>query len=240
MKSNVVMKSEDRTLFGSIVRQETKTGMLSVSDLGDIAAKRNAEKGYSIKHIPELIQRRENVERIYFILKEQGFINVDPSTFIEMVGSNGITRTLKAAGAWKTTGARHTKSTWANPYIWMLIALEVSPEIYGKAIAWLTDKLIINRIEAGNFYKEMTSALRKLGEKIDYSAVARAINYIVFNRHELAIRNTATQHQLKEIEDIEKKVAFVINLGFVTNFDALMKMLRAMYAEKYGQPKNIE
>ena len=97
MKSNVVMKSEDRTLFGNIVRQETKTGMLSISDLGEIAAVRNAEKGYSIKHIPELIQRRENVERIYFILKEQGFINVDPSTFIEMVESNGITRTLKAA-----------------------------------------------------------------------------------------------------------------------------------------------
>ena len=86
----------------------------------------------------------------------------------------------------------------------------------------------------------MTSALRKLGDKIDYGAVAKAINYIVFNRHELAIRNTATQHQLKEIEDIEKKVAFVLNMGFVTSFDGLIKMLRAMYAEKYGQPKNIE
>ena len=240
MKSNVVMKSEDRTLFGSIVRQETKTGMLSISDLGEIAAKRNAIMGYSIKNINELIQRKDNLDRIYFILKKEGRINYDITKFIEEVEANGITRTLKKFGAWKTTGARHTKATWADPYVWMLVALELSPEIYGTAITWLTDQLIKNRIEAGNFYNKMTKELHKLSYKIDYSAVARAINYIVFNRHELAIRNTATQHQLKEIEDIEKKVAFVLNMGFVTNFDGLIKMLRAMYAEKYGQPKNIE
>ena len=105
MKSNVVMKSEDRTLFGSIVRQETKTGMLSISDLGEIAAKRNAIMGYSIKNINELIQRKDNLDRIYFILKKEGRINYDITKFIEDVEANGITRTLKKFGAWKTTWA---------------------------------------------------------------------------------------------------------------------------------------
>ena len=83
MKTNVIMNSSDRMLFGKVVRQETKTGMLNVSDLEQVANKRNALNGYSVKHLPELISRKENVERIFYILEKQLLISVDISTFIE-------------------------------------------------------------------------------------------------------------------------------------------------------------
>jgi hypothetical protein len=232
MKTNVIMKSNDRELFGQIIRQETKTGMLNISDLEDIAAKRNAIAGYSIKHISELIQRKDNLDRIYYILKNQNIINVDISTFIDMVNNEGITKILKNIGAWKTTGARHTKTSWANPYIWMLVAMELSPEVYGKAVIWLSDKLIINRIEAGNFYRSLTQSISKFTD-VDYVKMAKALNYIVFDKHETGLRNIANQQQLKELEEIEKHVAFTIDMGFVHSFEQLILFLRKIYNKKW-------
>jgi hypothetical protein len=40
------------------------------------------KNGWTNKHIPELISRRENVERIFYILQKQGVIKVDLSTFM--------------------------------------------------------------------------------------------------------------------------------------------------------------
>ncbi len=232
MKTNVIMKSADRMLFGAVIRQETKTGMLNISDLEAIAAKRNALAGYSIKHTSELISRKENLERIYYILKKQNVINVDLSTFIDDVDNKGITTTLKSIGTWKTSGARHTKTSWANPYIWMLLALEMSPEIYGEAVVWLSDQLIVNRIEAGNMYKGLTSAISKFKD-IDYIKLAKALNYIIFNKHEAGIRNTASIKELKELEILERQMAFSIDFGYIKTFNQLIEDLRKIWQDKW-------
>ena len=220
MKTNVVLQSNDRLLFGEIVRQETKTQMLNISDLERIASKRNEALGYSIKHIPELICRHENVERMYYVLKNQGNFTVDLSTFIELIENDGVITTLKKLGAWKTTGARHTKTSWANPYIWVLIALELSPEIYGEAIMWLTDKLILSRIEAGDFCKSLNKSIAKFNPTGNqYAQIAKAINIKVFGESQPGIRNTGTREQLKQVANIEDKIAFAIDNGFINSID---------------------
>jgi len=142
--------------------------MLNISDLEEISTKRNAINGYSIKRLTELISRKDNVERIFYILRKQDIINSDLTEFIEQVETKGITTTIKSVGAWKTTGARHTKTSWANPYVWMLLALEMSPEIYGEAAIWLGDSLIMNRIEAGNMYRGLTSSVNKF-KNVDWA-----------------------------------------------------------------------
>jgi hypothetical protein len=231
MKTNVIMKSSDRILFGQVIRQETKTGMLNISDLETIAAKRNALNGYSIKQTSELISRKDNIERIFYILKKQNIINIDISTFIEQVESNGIITTLKKVGAWKTTGARQTKTSYANGYIWLLLALEFSPEIYGESVIWLGDSLIINRIEAGNMYIGLGNAVSKF-KNVDYSKMAKALNYIIFDKHETGIRNTGNQSQLKALEDLEKNLAFAIDMGLIKSFDEVITLMRKEY-KKY-------
>jgi hypothetical protein len=238
MKTNIIMKSTDRMLFGSIVRQETKAGMLNISDLSDIAAKRNAVSGYSIKQTSELIARKDNIERIYYILKKQDVITIDISSFISLVEKQGITTTLKHVGAWKTTGARHTKTSWANPYIWLLLALEFSPEIYGETVVWMTDKLIINRIEAGNFYKALSCSVSKFKD-VDYVKLAKALNYIVFNKHEPGIRNFASEKQLKELEDLERYCAFAIDMGLIHSFEQLILLLRKSYNKRWCPKSEI-
>lgn len=232
MKTNVVMKSNDRHLFGSLIRQETKTGFLNLSDLQDCFDGIRISKGWTNKHIPELISRRENVERIYYILVKQNVITVDLSTFIEQIETKGVATVLKSYGAYRTTGARQTKTTWVNPYIWILIALELSPEFYATAITWITDKLILNRIEAGNFYVDLSRAIAKFKEP-NYIEIAKAINYVVFNRHEPGIRNTGTTEQLKELKEVESRLAFAIDMGYITSQDQLIKEMRRMYNMKY-------
>jgi len=231
MKSNVIMKSEsDRNLFGMTIRQETKTGFLNLSDLQACFEKIRIEKKWTNKHVPELISRDENVERIFYILEKQNLITVDLSTFIESVKNKGIATVLKTLNAYKTTGARHTKTTFVNPYIWALIALELSPEFYANAIMWLTDKLILNRIEAGNFYVKLTDNIKKWNlDGYQYASLAKALNFIVYNRHEPGIRDKSGQKQLKELYELESKMAFAIEMGYITSFDMLLSELRKIY-----------
>jgi len=239
MKTNVVMKSNDRQLFGSLIRQETKTGFLNLSDLEDCFNEIRTNKGWTNKNIQELISRRENVERIFYILEKQNIITLDLSKFIELVDSKGIATTMKAYGAYRTTGARHTKTTWVNPYVWILIALELSPEFYATAITWITDKLILNRIEAGNFYVDLSRAISKF-DNVDYIGIAKALNYIIFDRHEPGIRNSATTEQLKELKEVESRLAFAIDMRYIDSQPKLLNEMRRMYYMKYGQQKEIQ
>ena len=237
MKTNIIMKSNlDRNLFGTVIRQETKTGFLNLSDLQHCFERLRIKKGWTNKNIQELISRNENVERIFYILKKQNVITLDLSTFIQQVENKGIATTLKQYGEYRTTGARETKTTWVNPYIWILIALELSPEFYANAVVWLTDKLILNRIEAGNFYCALTSSIKKWDPQPDnYMQLAKALNYVVFNRHETGIRNYASSKELKELEDIEKKMAFAIDMGYIKSFDSLLNELRKVWHQKYDE-----
>ena len=59
MKTNVVLKSADRNLFGLQVRQETKTGFLNLSDLQQVYNKQAEINGWSEKRINEILQQKE-------------------------------------------------------------------------------------------------------------------------------------------------------------------------------------
>jgi hypothetical protein len=232
MKTNVVLQSTDRELFGINIRQETKTGFLCVSDLQEAYVHARVKNGWIDKNVSEIISRKENKERIYYIIKEQGIITYDISHFIELSELHGFTHLLKEIGVYKTTGARKTKMVYCNPYIWILIALELNPMLYAKTVIWLTDNLIINRIEAGNFYKGLSSSLQKF-KNPDFVKVARALNYIVFKKHETGIRNFGTAKELKELEDIEKKMSFAIDMGYIESQEKLISELRKMYYLKW-------
>jgi hypothetical protein len=223
------MKSQsDRNLFDTIIRQETKTGFLNLSDLQHCFDNLKFKKGWTNKNIHELISRPEQVERIFYILKKQGVITLDLSKFMEHTDDKGIATTLKSFGQYRTTGARQTKTTWVNPYIWILIALELSPEFYANSVIWLTDTLILNRIEAGNFYKDLSRSISNFS-KPDYIGIAKALNYCIFKRHEPGIRNLASSKELKELEDLEKKMSFAIDMGYITSQEMLLNELRKIY-----------
>ena len=232
MKTSVILKSPDRELFGIQIRQDTKTGFLNLSDLQEVYSIARVKNGWSDKRIDHVLQTEQNRERIYYILESQNVINVGFKGFIDSSEKIGFTKTLKEYSVYKTTGARQTKTVWCDPYIWTLVAMELNPQLYAKVVVWLTDKLIINRIEAGNFYKDLTRSVSKFKD-VDYVQLAKALNYIVFGRHENGIRNTATSQQLKDMESLESKMAFSIDMGYIKSFSSLLEELRKIYHDKH-------
>lgn len=228
MKTNVVMSSQDRILFGVKIRQETKTHMLNLSDLEKAYKNAAYIHKWADRNITEILNGKSNSERIYYLLEKQGIIKVDISSFIDEYQKSPA-KTLKRYGAYKTTGARHTKTVWANPYIWMLVAMEMNPRLYAETVTWLTDKLILERIEAGNFYKEFSKAVYSWNPSFPKLAVL--LNKIVFGRHEKNIRNKASQTELNALVDVQKTLAFSIKMGFIKDETKLINTMQKMCNE---------
>lgn len=234
MKTGVVLMSKDRELFGVTIRQDTKSQFLSVTDLQESYTRARIERGWSSKNVNEILTGKENVERVYFVLKESGAIEIEFSTFMEMVHSDSLVKVLKRLGVYRTSGRGSNRSTYCNPYIWILLAMELNPELYGKVVVWMTDNLIINRIEAGDKYNELCRAAARFPD-VDYRSIAKGINFIVFNVHETMIRNKASQDELKEIEFTQYSLAVMIDMGFITSFSQLLGVMRDMYQKKWGK-----
>jgi hypothetical protein len=232
MKTNIIMKSEvDRSLFGITIRQETKTGFLNLSDLSEAYTQARVRNGWVEKNIDRIMN--DNKETIFYLLEKQGVIKLPMCSFIENIDNQGFAKYLKSIGAYRTTGARHTKTTWVNPYIFVMVAMDLNPLFKASVIGWLTDQLIINRIEAGNFCKSINASIQKFSpDGNNYIILAKALNHIVFNRHEAGIRNTGTKEQLKELANIEEKMAFALDMGYITSFEMLLQELRKIYKQK--------
>jgi len=226
MKTNIVMKSEtDRELYGVIVKQETKTGFMSLTDLQEAYTHARVLNGWKDHAISDVMKTAQNWERIYYLLKERGFIKTPISGFMGTVEIKGIVKTLKELGAYKTTGRGESKRVMCDPYIWVLVAMELNPELYAKVVIWMTDNLIINRIEAGNFCKELNSELSKL-ERPDYSRIAKELNTAIFGRHELGIRNTASQKDLERLYRLEGQIAFSLRNNLITSQEQISKLIQ--------------
>ena len=99
-------------------------------------------------------------------------------------------------------------------------------------IKFVYDELIKFRHLAGDNYNVLTASLAKLPD-CDYKATAKAIQWIVFNRTGKNLRQGASQKELAEISDIENKLAYAIDMGFIKNQAELIISLRKMYNEKY-------
>lgn len=234
MKSNVTLKSKDRVLFGVTIRQDTKNGFLSVTDLQDAYFRARIEKGWADRRIERILATNDAAERVFYILEKQGLIKTQFCAFMEEVKKTSLVKVMKKYGAYKTSGARENKRTSCNPYIWVLLAMELNPELYATVVIWLGDNLITNRIEAGDKYNELCRAASKFKD-VDYKKIGRALNYVIFNQHEKMLRNTATQDELKEIDDIQKSLAFAISMGYIKTFDALMAEMRKLWYRKWGK-----
>jgi hypothetical protein len=230
MKSNVTLMSTDRELFGITIRQNTKEQFLSVTDLQKAYEKARWMYGWSERGVNTIMQSIDFKERLYYLLYEKGLVKVGITTFMEMIEKEGSTKVLKGLGVYKTTGRAANKTVMADPYIWVLLAMELNPMLYAKVIIWLTDSLIFDRIEAGSEYLPMNTAIKKIIPSPDYATFAKAINERVFGKHLTGMRNLASAKELKLIGDIEKFVSSCINQGFVKSKEQILSAI-----ENYGK-----
>lgn len=67
----------------------------------------------------------------------------------------------------------------------------------------------------------------------NFTEVAKAIQWIVYGKTGKNLRQTATQEQLKELNDIQTKLSFAIDMGYIKTYDRLLQDMRDMYRKKY-------
>ena len=225
MKQNVVLSSSDRELFGITIRQNTKESFLSVTDLQKAYEKARWMYGWSDRKVADIMQTEITKERIYYLLKERDFIKTNIMGFMDMVEKEGLTKVLKGLGLYKTTGRGDNKSVMADPYIWVLLAMELNPMLYAKVIIWTTDSLIFDRIEAGSEYLPMNSKIKEIIQSPDYPKFARLINKKVFGHHQSGMRNLASAKELRKIADVEKTIITAIDNSWIKSEEDLIKFL---------------
>ena len=131
--------------------------------------------------------------------------------------------------------------TWMHPLLFIDFAMWLNPSFKYDVLKFVYDELVKYRNDAGDAYREMSVSIARLVEKTFLPTaiqdIAKALNYIVFNDHQSAIRNKkADESKLKELFDLEKDIAKLINFGFITSFEQLKSHLRERWAEKW-QPK---
>lgn len=131
-----------------------------------------------------------------------------------------------------TKDGKTTDKVWLSPLLFIDFAMWINPAFKYDVLNFVYDQLIEFRHEAGDNYNILTEAVAKL-KNVNYSEIATAMQWIVFNKRGKDLRQSASQKELKEMAELEKKVAFMIDMGFVIDQTQLMLALRKIYNDKY-------
>ncbi len=150
------------------------------------------------------------------------------------IGENQLVIKVKGRN---TKEGKTPDKVWMNPLLFIKFAMWINPTFEVKVLRFVYDEMIRYRNDAGDAYKELSSAVMKIVPK-DFmpkamQKVGEALNWVVFNNHEKMLRNKhGDEMKQRELWQLEKKVADLINEGFITNFDNLISYLRNQYQKR--------
>lgn len=216
MKTNQVMI---RPMGQFKVEQRTRDAMFNATMLLRQWNEANGDK----KELKDFFRNESTKSFIDALIAEEN-LNGEKSPYLSARGKNG--------------------GTWMHPYLFVKFAMWLNPRFEVKVIKFVYDQMIEYRNEAGNAYRELGSAVSKIVSK-DFMAsamskIAEGMNYCVFGKHETLIRNQhGEEKKMRELFQFERKVADLINEGFLKSFEKTMAYLRKMWA-KMQAPKLLE
>lgn len=200
-----------RPLGQMIVHQRTKDSMFNAT----LFLKQWNKLSGMKKSIKDYLSNKSTKDLIEEIIAEQSM--------------NGVITPIKASRANKGINA----GTWMHPYLFLDFAMWINPKFKLQVIKFVYDQLIEFRHDAGDNYISLSSSVSSLKGTPDYRRVAIGIQYIVFNKKGKDLRQTANSEQLKEIAEIERNLAFAIDMQYIQTFKQLMNELIYMYNRKY-------
>lgn len=166
------------------------------------------------------------------------FTNDATKEFIGAIKSeNGIAGTDDNQIYIKKRGGKDGGSTWMHPLLFIDFAMWLNPAFKVKVLKFVYDEMIKYRHEAGDEYKNLGAAIKKIVPsdfmQIAMKKIGEALNWIVFNNHESGIRNKyGDEQKQRELSALEKKVSDLINEGFITEYKQTLKYLRKLYHKK--------
>ena len=133
-----------------------------------------------------------------------------------------------------TSRGKYSGGTWMTPLLFIDFAMWLNPKFKVQVLKFVYDELIKCRTAAGDNYNVLAKSIASLPD-VDYPKVARALNWIVFNKHERDIRNTATPQQLQDMDELQRKLAFSVDMGYIRSFPDLMNSMRRIYNRQHAK-----
>lgn len=144
----------------------------------------------------------------------------------------------------KSRASRGVNSgTWMHPLLFIDFAMWINPAFKYDVLKFVYDQLIQYRIEAGDTYREMAAGIASISKRQDITrnitTIARAINIIVYGKHQREIRNKeAEEKSMRDLVKMQIKVTELIKEGFIKSYDSLIDYLRRIWIER-NQPAEL-
>lgn len=128
--------------------------------------------------------------------------------------------------------------TWGHPLLFIDFAMWLNPHFKVKVLKFVSDQMLTYRNEAGDAYKQLSSAMSKICTphqmKRYMPILGKGINYIVAGHHGHQLRNEyGTEKKQKEYFELEKQVAMLVNEGFLRTPEDVANYLRRKFQNKY-------
>lgn len=209
MKTNQIMI---RRMGPFAVEQRTKDAYFNATSLlkqwNEVTGSKKEIKDYlSNKATKELIATIENRENL----------NGDNSPYLGTRGKNG--------------------GSWMHPVLFMDYAMWINASFKYDVIKFVYDQMIEYRNKSGDAYKELAAAISTITPKHLMQDVMRkigtSINIIIKGKHEKNLRNRYGDEQSQiEYMELEKKLAMLINEGFIKSLSDLGGYLRKQMGDK--------
>lgn len=130
-----------------------------------------------------------------------------------------------------TSKGKTKDEIWMHPYLFIDFAMWINPKFKLSVIKFVYDQLIQERKLAGDNYLMLSSSGVKL-KGYNFSEAAKAIQWIVYGKTGKGLRQTATEEQLKELNEIQIKFSFAIDMGYIKSYHQLVEEMREMYRIK--------
>jgi len=218
MKTNQLLTIE---LASFALMQRTSDGMFNATTL--LKQWNDDPSLKSKKHLDHFFENKSTLEFIDAIILDES-LHTRNSVYVKSRASRG-----------------DNAGTWMHPLLFIDFAMWLNPAFKVKVLKLVSSKLLQYRNDAGDAYKEMSSAISKIVERPllqnAIQTVAKALNHIIYGDHQSNMRNKkADEVLLRELVLLEIKVTTLINEGFIKSYAQLLEYLRKQWQIK-NQPK---
>lgn len=188
MKTEVIMK---RKLFGVEIKQKSKSEFLSATDLVRAGNKWRKLNGLIDFNLSQWLSKESTKE----------FVSA-------LTLKNGNNPIIKGRG--------RNSNTWVHPFLFIDIALAISPQLKIETYEWLYDYLLYYRNSSGDSFKKMSGALyNKYPNKREFPTFIKEVSNKI--KLECGINNwddwqKADQQILKKRDRIHENISLLADI----------------------------
>jgi hypothetical protein len=184
MITEVVMKRE---LFGCEISQKSKSEFFSATELvkaGNIWRSKNNLPLFDAKKWYQLESTKEFIKELE-----------------------------KRFGKVKTEAHGRGHHTWVHPFLFIDLALAISPTLKIEVYTWLYDYLLKYRNDSGDSYKRMAGALYiAVGHKVTYPKLIKEVAAKIKNELRVDDWQKATEKELEMRDKIHDNIALLVDI----------------------------